>query len=78
MRRLGLHLPRHGVCLGASSGEAALEAYARVRPDLVLLELGADDYLTRPFGVNELLARVRVALRHAALPSKGAEPIIWR
>jgi two-component system KDP operon response regulator KdpE len=33
------------------------------------LDLGADDYVTKPFGVNELLARMRVALRHAARPS---------
>jgi two-component system KDP operon response regulator KdpE len=31
------------------------------------LDAGADDYLTKPFGVEELLARIRVALRHAAL-----------
>jgi two-component system KDP operon response regulator KdpE len=37
------------------------------------LEHGADDYVTKPFGVNELLARVQVALRHAAhLPAGGA------
>ena len=33
---------------------------------IAALDAGADDYLTKPFGVGELLARIRVALRHAA------------
>lgn len=39
------------------------------------LDLGADDYVEKPFGVGELLARLRVALRHR-LRDKGAEPVV--
>ena len=35
------------------------------RDKVAALDLGADDYVTKPFGVAELMARIRVALRHA-------------
>jgi two-component system KDP operon response regulator KdpE len=38
------------------------------------LDLGADDYVTKPFGVDELLARIRAALRHR-LQQQGEKPI---
>ncbi|MDE2488053.1 MAG: response regulator [Alphaproteobacteria bacterium] len=38
------------------------------------LDMGADDYVEKPFGVGELLARLRVALRHR-LRDEGAEPV---
>jgi len=38
------------------------------------LDLGADDYVTKPFGMKELVARIRVALRHR-LAQQGEKPI---
>jgi len=53
-----------------------LSARGREQDKVAALDVGADDYLTKPFGVAELLARIRVALRHAALPPGSApEPI---
>jgi DNA-binding response OmpR family regulator len=64
MRRRGDHTPI--VVLTARTAET----------DAVMgLDLGADDYVTKPFSVGELLARVRASLRRGARP---VEPDVWR
>jgi two-component system, OmpR family, KDP operon response regulator KdpE len=52
-----------------------LSARGQERDKIEALDAGADDYLTKPFGVGELLARMRVALRNAARAASGGEPI---
>ena len=52
-----------------------LSARGRDEDKVAALDLGADDYLTKPFGLGELLARMRVARRHAH-PESAATPII--
>jgi len=59
----------------SSTPIVVLSARNAERDKVAALDLGADDYLTKPFGVDELLARIRVALRHAAGPSSGAEAV---
>src|SRR5262252_8805403 len=115
LRALQRSLTAHGYeVYTASTGEEALEAIARNRPDLMLLDLGlrgisglevckrvraqsnlpiivlsvkgaerdkvqaldlgADDYVPKPFGIDEVLARIRVALRHTARLDSGTQP----
>ena len=115
LRALQRSLTAHGYkVFTTGSGEEAIEAFARHRPDLLLLDLllpgisglevvrrvraasnvpiivlsvketehdkvealdlGADDYVPKPFGMNEVLARIRVALRHVARVQTGTEP----
>jgi two-component system KDP operon response regulator KdpE len=50
-----------------------LSARAQESDKIAALDAGADDYLVKPFGVGELLARIRVALRHVSPSSNGAE-----
>lgn len=52
-----------------------LSARDRETEKIDALDLGADDYVEKPFGVGELLARLRVALRHR-LQDQGAEPVV--
>ncbi len=42
---------------------------------IAALDAGADDYLTKPFGMGELLARIRVALRHKDVVGEAGEPV---
>jgi two-component system KDP operon response regulator KdpE len=54
-----------------------LSAHADEAGKVRALDLGADDYLTKPFGVAELLARVRVALRRVdTYGAPSAEPVV--
>ena len=115
LRFLRASLPAHGYeCVEAGSGADAIKAFAKERPDAIILdlglpdqdgftvirtiraggltpiivlsarsdvegkvkalELGADDYVTKPFDMAELLARLKAALRHG-LQAVGEAPL---
>lgn len=56
------------IILSARSGE---------QQKIEALDVGADDYLTKPFGFGELLARIRVALRHSTRPQEQSQDNVF-
>jgi Response regulators consisting of a CheY-like receiver domain and a winged-helix DNA-binding domain len=63
----------------SSKGTPIIIVSAREKEDekVAALDHGADDYLTKPFNVGELLARIRVALRHRPFPDEE-QPFSYR
>ena len=53
-----------------------LSARSNEKDKIQALDVGADDYLTKPFGVGELRARARALLRRQSRSSEGATPVI--
>ena len=61
---------------GRSTPIIVLSARGAESDKVAALDAGADDYVTKPFGAEELLARVRVALRRSELAPPSAGPIV--
>jgi two-component system KDP operon response regulator KdpE len=64
-----------GLRVWTSAPVIVLSARGRERDKIAGLDAGADDYLAKPFGVDELLARIRVVLRHAERSGREPEPV---
>ena len=61
------------VILDLGLPEVVVSARSHEHDKVQALDLGADDYLTKPFGTAELLARVRTAIRHTRTTSANSE-----
>lgn len=71
----GKELCREFKTLAASVPIVVLSANSDVEDKVLLLELGADDYVTKPFSPKELLARVRRAMRRSDAKPAPASPL---
>jgi len=66
-----------GIRTWSSVPVVILSARSQESDKISALDAGADDYLVKPFGVGELLARIRVALRHVSSVANGEEEGIF-
>jgi two-component system KDP operon response regulator KdpE len=69
------HTVVSGIRQWSSLPIVVLSARVDEQQKIAALDAGADDYVTKPFAVGELLARVRSALRRAARPAEVARPL---
>ena len=72
----GIHLTRklRGWC---NAPIIVISARGQEEDKIQALDAGADDYLTKPFGTGELMARIRVALRHGAHGQDAKAPPVF-
>src|SRR5258708_22441259 len=71
----GKELCREFKIIAASVPIVVLSANAEVEDKVLLLELGADDYVTKPFSPRELLARVRRAMRRGSAKNQAVASV---
>lgn len=55
-----------------------ISARTQEKDKVLALDLGADDYITKPFGIEELLARIRTALRHSNMAGSSPQAKIFK
>ena len=68
--------PTDAISAACRSTSVVLSARSDEQDKIAALDAGADDYLTKPFGVGELLARVRAALRRASRRGEAGETVL--
>ena len=71
----GIDVCRH-IRLSSGAPILVLSARGAEQDKVAALDAGADDYVTKPFGAQELLARIRVALRRADNAAPAGQPIV--